>query len=249
MAIYSYDNTINAILINENCYNGEEIDSYLTEAGTGIEHISGFYQLATSLIALAKKIGGKLIGKKNYTSKSIEYQINRCEKLRDRIDEELEDLKNNNYKIKPSYVAKNFFGSFIALITTTSIEGWLLLKIDKVSTVSLFRQNMNVKYKYGKNFVDSLSDRYKATAKRSLDNSFIDAYDAGMNGIDTDYKKLGITAQKITLIISAILAAGTTVAILSDYKKSLIEWKEALNKSIETLKKAHKKALEKEKNK
>ena len=111
MAIYSYDNTINSILIIENCYD-ESINDYLTEAGTGIEHISGFYQLATSLIALAKRIGGKLTGKKNYTSKSIEYQIDRCEKLRNRIDEELEDLKNNNYKIKPSYVAKNFFGSF-----------------------------------------------------------------------------------------------------------------------------------------
>ena len=108
---------------------------------------------------------------------------------------------------------------------------------------------MNVKYKQGKNFVDSLPNRYKDTAKQSLDNSFIDPQDIDMNKIDTNYKKLGITTQKIMLIISAILAAGTTVAILSDYEKSLMEWKEVLNRSIKTLEKAHKKALEKEKNK
>ena len=72
MAIYLYDNTINAILINENCYyNREEIDSYLIEAGIGIEHVSGFYQLSATLISIAKRVGGKLTGKKNYTLKSI----------------------------------------------------------------------------------------------------------------------------------------------------------------------------------
>lgn len=246
MSIYSYENTINSILINENCY---DIDYYITESGTNIGQISGFSQLATFMIATAKKVGGKLTGKKNYTSKSIEYQIEKLKKLSNNIDEELEDLKNNNYKIKPSYVAKNFFGCFISLTVATSIESAILIGFNKQNTKLIVRQSLNNRYNIAKEAIDKVSKgntNFASAAKQGLDHAYIDAFDNSMKSIDARYKAAGITAQKIALVISAIIAAGTTVVILKDYKKSLIDWKKNIDENIKLLEKAHKKALEKE---
>lgn len=223
MAIFDYDTTINNIAEFSLDFN-EDID-YINEAGLGIEHTSGFYSLSTKLIALAKKIGGKVTKKKNYTSKSIKYQIERNKELRDKYYEELKLLKDNNYKIKPSMVAKWFFGLYINTMTTTTID-----VIIAELAVSPLIYAVNV---YSGKQANEISHSFNKKYGHTFDDIDVNKY--AIHNTKRDIINAVVSISKITAIIIAIVSAGMTTAVLTDYKKSLNNGIKQLDDNIKHL--------------
>lgn len=215
MAIFDYDNTINTL--NEYSIDQDEFN-FINEAGLGIEHTSGFYELSTQLIALAKKVGGKITKKKNYTSKSIKYQIERNEKLRKKYVEELELLKNNNYKIKPSMVAKWFFGLYTCSMVSASIGIFIGTLIATPFAYNNIRNTDPVVKVADKVFGKSIGDGVARIGTKQIAKSAM------------------ISTTKIMAIINAILSAGITASTLADYEKSLKNGIKQIDENIKQLK-------------
>lgn len=214
MAIFDYDNTINTL--NEYYIDQDEFN-FINEAGLGIEHTSGFYELSTQLIALAKKVCGKITKKKNYTSKSIKYQIERNEELRKKYVEELELLKNNDYKIKPSMVAKWFFGLYACTMVSFSIGIFIVTLTNTPFTYNRVRNTAAVKV-VDKVFNKSMGDGVAQLRTKRIVKSAI------------------ISTTKIMAVINAILSAGITASTLADYEKSLKNGIKQIDENIKQLK-------------
>ena len=190
--------------INEDFFN--DINQLLNESGVEISDITGCTDLAIKLIGISKQISSKFNGKVYYKSDNIKDKIENLDKTVNKIDEELEEIKSNNYKPKASTIAK-YFISFTILYLGSS------LCIGSTSAmISYSGSKFAVKgYNIGKNI--AIKQMTKAVEVATVESALITK---------------SISYGSVVAVLTPILSISTTVAFLHDYKKSLEKWKNNL---------------------
>lgn len=124
------------------------VSLYIYETGINIGDVNGFNMLATKLIALAKKAVGKLKKDENASVKYTQSIIDQLDRTIERIDEELKNADNKDFKVSAGRIAKLFFGNFSLYLTCSMIGGAIglgignLIVFDKTDTKA-FRKSVN----------------------------------------------------------------------------------------------------------
>lgn len=98
------------------------VNFFLTEAGINIGDVNGFNMMATKLIASVKKIINKLKKDDQASVKYTQSIIDQLDKTITRVDEEIEEADNKEFKASATRIAKLFFG-YLSLYFTSGMIG------------------------------------------------------------------------------------------------------------------------------